>query len=584
MKLAWSLPALDRLDEGQLETVWRLAGGHPRSLEYLDALLSGGTARYPDVTARLDAAITRRLDGGDRDRWLAARTGLDAALAETVALAADDVLLDDLLTRLDAVSGAAALLTGVPVYREPVDFNAVLFTAGQPDPAAEDIPDGAAAYQRIAEILAAAGIPVDGPVDLASVPVDVRAELAPYLAELNRRSAPPFRPGPGLAGQVGACQAAGLMAVSGTGLGQRFFVHRWTATELAARQAGEQLAAAHRQAAAYWRWRYQAWPQDQAADMHDLLEARHHLLAAGDTDAATQITWPICTQLHTWGAWDQEAALIHDTLVRLPDRSADQARWLRQLGMVADRRGDYDQAERQYQRALDISERLGDQAGMALSYHRLGILAGHRGDYDQAERQYQRALDIKEQLGDPAGMADGYHQLGILAHRRGDYDQAERQYQRALDTFERLGDPAGMAASYGQLGILAQDRKDYDQAERQYQRALDTFERLGDPASMAASISQLGILEAERGAPPAAVIIRHVRALAIRLRLGIPQAMIDLRRLAACRDDLGQEQFTALLTQATGDTGQAQTIMSLLDQLDAAATPGQRGQAEEPSR
>jgi hypothetical protein len=29
MKLAWSLPALDRLDEGQLEQVWRLAGGHP---------------------------------------------------------------------------------------------------------------------------------------------------------------------------------------------------------------------------------------------------------------------------------------------------------------------------------------------------------------------------------------------------------------------------------------------------------------------------------------------------------------------------------------------------------------------------
>ena len=58
MKLAWSLPALDELDEAQLEQVWRLAGGHPRSLEYLDALLSGGQARYPDVT--------RRLHDGDR--------------------------------------------------------------------------------------------------------------------------------------------------------------------------------------------------------------------------------------------------------------------------------------------------------------------------------------------------------------------------------------------------------------------------------------------------------------------------------------------------------------------------------------
>ena len=48
-----------------------LAGGHPRSLEYLDALLSGGTARYPDVTRRLREAIDRRLSGADRSRWLA---------------------------------------------------------------------------------------------------------------------------------------------------------------------------------------------------------------------------------------------------------------------------------------------------------------------------------------------------------------------------------------------------------------------------------------------------------------------------------------------------------------------------------
>ena len=652
MKLAWSLRALDRLDEGQLDRVWRLAGGHPRSLEYLDALLAGGAARYPDVTARLDAAITRRLDGADKDRWLDARTGLDAALAETVALAADDVLLDDLLTRLGQVPGAADLLAGIAVYREPVDFNAVLFAIGQEDPAAEYIPDRAAAYQRISEILAAAGIPVDESFDLASVPGDMRAELAPYLAELDRLPVPPFRPGPGLAGQIGACQVTGLVTAAGTGRDQRFFVHRWTATELADRQPGAQLAAAHRQAATYWQWRYQAWPQDQAADVHDLLEARHHLLRAGDTDDATQVTVLICQQLHTWGAWDQEASLIHDTLTRLPDGSADQADWLNrlgivahgrgdydqaarlyqraldifkrlgdqarmaasyhnlgraaqnrgdydqaarlyeraldifkrlgdqasmatsygQLGILAQERGDYDQAARQYQRALDMFERLGDQASMATSYHELGILAQERGDYDQAARHYQTALDIKERLGDQAGMTTSYHQLGILAHHRRDYDQAARHYQTALDISERLGDQAGMARGYHQLGMLAQERGDYDQAARQYQRALDMFERIGNQAGMAASISQLGILEAERGAPTAAVITRHATALAIRLRLGTPQAAFDLRRLAAHRVDIDPTQFTTLLIQATGDTGQAETIMSLLDQLDA-ATP-----------
>ena len=405
MKLAWSLPALDRLDESQLDRVWRLAGGHPRSLEYLDALLSGGTARYPDVTRRLDQAVSRRLGGGDKERWLAARSGLDAALAETVALAADDVLLEDLLARLGQVPGAVGLLLGVSVYREPVDANAVVFQAGQPDPAAENLPDRGTAYQQISEILAAAGITADDSFDPARVPAQVRAQLAPHIAELNRAPAPPFLPPLDLAERVAACQAASLLTISGTGPQRRFFVHRWTATELAARAApagGPGLGQAHRQAAAYWQWRNRVWPQDRAADVHDLLEARHHLLAAGDIEAAGQVTEWICSQLDTWGAWDQETSLIHDTLTRLPPNSPRHAAWIHQLGILAQNRGDYREAERQYQRALNIKERLGDQAGMANSYNQLGMLAQARGDYGEADRQYQRALDIDERLGDQA--------------------------------------------------------------------------------------------------------------------------------------------------------------------------------------
>ena len=83
--------------------------------------------------------------------------------------------------------------------------------------------------------------------------------------------------------------------------------------------------------------------------------------------------------------------------------------------MLAQNRGDYDEAARQYQRSIDINKRLDDQAGMASAYHNLGALAHERGDYEEAARQYQRALDINEQLGDQAGMASGYHNLGILA-------------------------------------------------------------------------------------------------------------------------------------------------------------------------
>jgi tetratricopeptide (TPR) repeat protein len=651
MKLAWSLPALDRLDEGQLEQVWRLVGGHPRSLEYLDALLSSGQARYPDVTERLAAAVTRRLSGADRGQWLAARTGLEAALAETVAVAADDVLLNDLLTRLAEASGAADLLLGVSVYREPVDRNAVLFVGGRPDPAAEHIPDQKAAARQITAILTAAGITVDESLDLASVPDHVRAQLAPHLAELNQPPTPPFQPPPVLREQVAACQAASLLTVSEEGGKPQFFVHRWTATELAARAArepGRSLTEAHRQAAAYWQWRIQVWPQDQAADVHDMLEARHHLLQAGDIEDAAQITQSAFSQLHTWGAWDQEASLIHDTLTRLPADSPGQAVYIYQLGVLAQMRGDYDEAARQYQRALDINERLGNQAGVASAYGQLGMLAQRRGDYDEAARQhrraldtferlddqanistaynelgnlaylrgdhdeaarqYQRALDIRERIGDQTGMARSHHglsmvaqrrgdydeaarqcqraldinerlgdqvgmagirhQLGNLAQDRGDYDEAARQYQRALDINERLGDQVGMASAYGQLGYLARDRGDYDEAARQYQRALDIHERIGDQGGMAIAYSHLGTLEKERGGPITAAITWHLNALAIWLRLGVPQAEIALGRLIEHRRELGAEPFTRLLIQAAGSTSLADTVTSLLDQVD----------------
>ena len=86
---------------------------------------------------------------------------------------------------------------GISVYREPVDRNAILFQAGQPDPAAKNIPDRNAAAQRITDILAAAGIAVDDSLDLSSVPAPMREQLAPHLQDLNRPPVPPFTEPPG---------------------------------------------------------------------------------------------------------------------------------------------------------------------------------------------------------------------------------------------------------------------------------------------------------------------------------------------------------------------------------------------------
>jgi len=219
-RLAAALPALSLLDEPDVDQSWRLTGGHPRNMEYLDAVLSGGHAGFAEVAERLATAVGARTGQGSL------RAGADAgstgplAAAEKVALVAGDVLLGELCARLSPA--AHDLLTGASVYREPVGSHVLLLPAGQPRQAA------------------------------------------------------------GLTGLVAECAAAGLLTADYSGELPSVFVHRWTAGELHRRltrqRRGEEVADAHRRAAEYWRWRISSWPHDR----HALHEASYHLLRAGE--------------------------------------------------------------------------------------------------------------------------------------------------------------------------------------------------------------------------------------------------------------------------------------------------------------
>jgi hypothetical protein len=218
--LARSLPALGQLDDQELDRVWRMLGGHPQAMEYLDALLSTGDVQFPDVAHRLAAALQLKtgrpvpLTGPD------APTELSAPAAETVAVAACDQLLAELCARLS--TDAQNLLIRASVYRTPIGLNALLLPVGQ------------------------------------------------YSADPDDA-----------AGLVAECEARRLLMAHPDGDPPSVFVHRWTAwglhRRLAETQRGDEVAEAHRRAAEYC-WCIATWPDDP----HARLEAGYHLLQAGD--------------------------------------------------------------------------------------------------------------------------------------------------------------------------------------------------------------------------------------------------------------------------------------------------------------
>jgi tetratricopeptide (TPR) repeat protein len=446
-KLVWRLPGLDALPPAELQRAYEQVGGHPRALEYLDALLRGGKARFGDVERRLKQALQAK-GITDPGRWYATtRDNFNQALAEAVTLAADDVLLDALLQRLEEQPLARQLLLGAAVYREPVDELGLVWQVGETvEPAGESQP------------------PVQPPAGFA--------EAVTTLVDLSLLS--PF--------QLTDDEV------------QRYIVHRWTAGALA-RRFPQVLTEAHRRAARYWDWRVRT----RSHSLEEHLETRYHFYQAGEVEQAVECTESICLQLGTWGAWSREEYLCREVLTWVPAKSATAAKFLHQLGIVAQRQGDYEGALKWYRQALEILEALGDRAGMARSYHQLGGVAEEQGDYEGALNWYRRSLEILEALGDRAGMAGPYHQLGTVAQRQGDYEGALKWYRQALEILEALGDRAGMAGSYHQLGTVAQDQGDYEGALEWYRRSLEIKEALGNRAGMANSYHQLGMVAQDQG-------------------------------------------------------------------------------------
>jgi tetratricopeptide (TPR) repeat protein len=573
-KLIWRLPGLDALPAEGKDRAYRNVGGHPRTLEYLDALLQGGAARFDDVAQRMEDRLAER-GIADPAAWLAAPgRDLDANLAEAVTLAVDDILLSRLLDHLAAVPLATELVTGAAVYRVPIDDTALLFQVGQRVERPAD-PERRARISRVLQVVQEAAEQAGGrQITLEDTGLTAE-DYDRYQADVAEERRPPVEAPDGLAAAVAAARAAGLLTPVPRGREVFHFVHRWTAAAIA-KLHPDATAQAHQQAAAFWHWRVDTIPQSREQDTEQLLEARYHHHAAGQTDQAVTASEQAVGQMETLGEYGRAMEICREALTWLPPDSFNSAVFQQWLGNLATRRGDYDTATASYRQALEAFERLDDQAGLSSSYHGLGMIARYRGDYADAESLYRRSLEIDEHRGDQDGVATSYHQLGIVAHLRGDYDAAESSYRRALEIKERLNDQAGMSAGYHQLGVLAQENGDYAAAERHYLRSLEIDERRGDQTGIAASYHQLGILaHIQEDYDTAGTFYRQ--SLEIRERTGdqagIASDYHQLGRLAADQGDYDTARFqyqrSLEIGERLGDLASVATDYASLGSLSA---------------
>jgi len=426
-KLMWRLEALGALERPERDRAYADVGGHPRALEYVDSLLRGGRARFRDVASRMEAALRAR-GIADPSSWLARGAGdLKQALAETVTLIVDDVLVDRLLARLQPYPLARQLFVAASVFRTPIDADGLNWAVAEslePDPDTGRVSRTSQAYRQLEQaqrertgfLLRDLGLEPD------------------LLAQLHRDCAAGGRPSerPGLTRAIEMLVGMSLLTkADGYPDGDpRYVVHRWTArglwyliqAGLAGLVDATELTRAHSRAAAYYEWRAERYGDAVA----DLLEARHHRREAGDLERAASLTLRAATILFRWGEFDQIQRLCAETRQEVAADAQPVPGLLLMQSRAAQARGDYRAAEQFCRACLAAASARADQRWITLAHERLAGIAAAQGNYASAWEIFRTAIDLARDLQDAVLEARCYQGFGAVALALGNLDQAAR--------------------------------------------------------------------------------------------------------------------------------------------------------------
>ena len=181
--------------------------------------------------------------------------------------------------------------------------------------------------------------------------------------------------------------------------------------------------------------------------------------------------------------------------------------------------------------ALGLAERtLVNHPIMATLQRRLAMASRALGDFVDARRQLERALQIAEQSMAPCNpeLPGTQEELARTLHYEGDYERARGLYIRAHSAFMTcLGPTHGLTATVlHNMAELAVDVGDLDEAERLQQRAINRGQR----ATLQVSTSREVLIRSLRCLSPAEIWFRHVGCTSAPWRLGASQGIKTIPR------------------------------------------------------
>jgi tetratricopeptide (TPR) repeat protein len=247
---------------------------------------------------------------------------------------------------------------------------------------------------------------------------------------------------------------------------------------------------------------------------------------------------------------------------------------LSQIGLQYFRKGKFEDAIAQYEKAITILEDRHDSLEKAEAYRYIGVIHSIKSNYREALSYHQKSLQIVGTVKYLFGMAKVYNSIGQLCLDVQKLDEALFFMEKAERICHDLGADAEAATIYGKLGNVYMQKEDFENAVKFHLKDMEMCKRFGNYRALAYTYRNLGLsyLHNNQGEEAVSYLKEGLdRFLELQDTVNVGRIYIDLCQDCLNKDDLveaekmGKASLEALEKYPQSpDTAYARTLCGVI--------------------
>jgi len=167
------------------------------------------------------------------------------------------------------------------------------------------------------------------------------------------------------------------------------------------------------------------------------------------------------------------------------------AKFLRSIGVNYTKMQSYENAEKNLRRAIDVSQKHSDTAGIIYGYMSLGNTFKGMGEHSDAQKYYAKSLELAAEKNNQRAMAGNYNNMASSFKMQNRLNEAIAYYQKAIKINTKSGNKVWLSYNYNNLGNVYSSQDRHELALEYQLKALRLKEDLKDVEGLETSYINL---------------------------------------------------------------------------------------------